>query len=154
MAENNLLPLIQEKIKSSMKEGDKLSTSTLRIAISEFKKEEIDKKIVLDDDIAIGILQRMIKQRKESASQFKKAGREDLELKEESEIEILATFLPDQLSEIELKQIVADQIQVLEAGSIKDLGKLMSSLSEQLKGKADMSLVAKLAKETILKEIN
>ena len=94
-----IINLIEENVKSSMKERNKERTLTLRLAISEFKKEEIDKKIVLTDEDALRILQRMIKQRKESISQFADAGRTELAEKEEKEISILQDFLPEQLGE-------------------------------------------------------
>jgi len=98
MSEENIKPLIQEVIKSSMKNGEKEKTTTLRMAISEIQREEIDKKSDLSDREVIVILQRMIKQRKDSSNQFRSAGREELSLKEEREIETLSEFLPEQLS--------------------------------------------------------
>ena len=90
MSEENIKPLIQEVIKSSMKNGEKEKTTTLRMAISEIQREEIDKRSDLSDQEVIVILQRMIKQRKDSSNQFRSAGREELSLKEEREIETLS----------------------------------------------------------------
>ena len=96
---SSIKSLIEENVKTSMKERNKEKTLTLRMAISEFKKEEIDKQVDLTNEDSIRIIQRMIKQRKESMSQFIDAGRKELAEKEEAEITILKEFLPEQLSE-------------------------------------------------------
>ena len=151
MSPENIKPLIQEAIKSSMKSGDKEKTTTLRMAISEIKKEEIDKRSELSEQEVNAILQRMIKQRKDSFSQFSSAGREDLAQKEEREIETLSEFLPEQLSEEEINEIVSKTIINLNAETLQDIGKVMGSLKPELQGKADMSLVSKLVKENLTK---
>ena len=151
MSEENIKSLIQEVIKSSMKKGEKEKTTTLRMAISEIQREEIDKRSDLSDREVIAILQRMIKQRKDSSNQFRSAGREELSLKEEREIETLSEFLPEQLSENEIKEIVFNSIKSLNAKTPQDIGKIMGSLKLDLQGKADMSLVSKLVKENLTK---
>ena len=134
-----------------MKKGEKEKTTTLRMAISEIQREEIDKRSDLSDREVIAILQRMIKQRKDSSNQFRSAGREELSFKEEREIEILSEFLPEQLSEDEIKEIVFNSIKSLNAKTPQDIGKIMGSLKLDLQGKADMSLVSKLVKENLTK---
>ena len=151
MTENALKLLIQEAVKSSMRNREKEQTSTLRMAISEIQREEIDKKSVLSDHEITTILQRMIKQRKDSFNQFKSAGREELALKEAREIEILSEFLPVQLSVEEINLAVKESIATLNAESPKDIGKVMGSLKARLQGKTDMSLVSKLLKENLTK---
>ena len=151
MTENALKLLIQEAVKSSMRNREKEKTSTLRMAISEIQREEIDKKSVLSDHDITTILQRMIKQRKDSFNQFKSAGREELALKEAREIEILSEFLPVQLSVEEINLAVKESIATLNAESPKDIGKVMGSLKTRLQGKTDMSLVSKLVKENLTK---
>ena len=151
MTENALKLLIQEAVKSSMRNREKEQTSTLRMAISEIQREEIDKKSVLSDHDITTILQRMIKQRKDSFNQFKSAGREELALKEAREIEILSEFLPVQLSVEEINLAVKEAIATLNAESPKDIGKVMGSLKARLQGKTDMSLVSKLVKENLTK---
>ena len=151
MTENALKLLIQEAVKSSMRNREKEQTSTLRMAISEIQREEIDKKSVLSDHEITTILQRMIKQRKDSFNQFKSAGREELALKEAREIEILSEFLPVQLSVEEINLAVKEAIATLNAESPKDIGKVMGSLKTRLQGKTDMSLVSKLVKENLTK---
>ena len=149
MADNLIKPLISEAIKSSMKSGDKENTTTLRMAISEIKKEEIDKKSDLTDQEIIVILQKMIKQRKDSSSQFSSAGRDELAEKEEREIKSLTEFLPEQLTEEEIEKIVSKTVNDLNAQSPQDIGKVMGSLKSQLQGKADMSLLSQTVKQNL-----
>jgi uncharacterized protein len=149
MAEITLLPLIQEAVKTAMRNRDKEIVTTLRMAISELKKEEIDNKVTLDDAFVISILQRMIKQRKDAASQFQEANRPELAEKERNEITMLSEFLPEQLSNDDLLQIVKTEIISSEANSMKDIGKIMGSLKPKLLGKADMSTVSRLVKEQL-----
>jgi len=151
MTDNSLKPLLQEAVNSFLKAQEKEKTVTLRMALSEIKKEEIDKKIDLNDQEVISILQRMIKQRKDSSSQFKSAGRDELAQKEEREIKTLSEFLPEQLSEEEIKDLVIKSIIDLNAETPKDIGKVMGFLKSNLQGKADMSLVSKLVKENLIK---
>ena len=147
MVEITLLPLIQEAVKTAMRNHDKEIVTTLRMAISELKKEEIDNKVILDDSFVISILQRMIKQRKDAASQFQEANRPELAKKERNEIVMLSEFLPEQMSEEDLLQIVKKEILSSGASSMQDIGKIMGSLKAKLLGKADMSTVSKLVKE-------
>ena len=149
MANQNIRPLIEEAVKVSMKNRDKETTSALRMAISELKKEEIDKQIELEDEQVIQILQRMIKQRKDSYSQFSDAGRNELAEKEQKEIDILSEFLPEQLSEEELSSMVLEVIKETGAEGPQDMGKVMGSLKQRIQGNADMGLVSKIVKETL-----
>ena len=141
--------LIEEAVKSSMRERNKDRTSTLRMALSELKKEEIDNKIELSNEDSIKILQRMIKQRKESMSQFLNAQRNDLAEKEESEIVILQDFLPEQMSEEDINKLVIDAINETGAQEPKDIGKVMGFLKNKIQGNADMGIVSKLVKENL-----
>ena len=149
MANQTIRPLIEEAVKASMKNRDKETTSTLRMAISELKKEEIDKRIDLEDEQVIQILQRMIKQRKDSYTQFSDAGRNELAEKEQNEINILSDFLPEQLSEEELTLIVTGVIKETAASGTQDMGKVMGSLKQRIQGNADMGLVSKIVKENL-----
>ena len=141
--------LIEEAVKSSMRERNKDRTSTLRMALSELKKEEIDNKIELSNEGSIKILQRMIKQRKESMSQFLNAQRNDLAEKEESEIVILQDFLPEQMSEDDINKLVIEAINETDAKEPQDIGKVMSFLKTKIQGNADMGVVSKLVKENL-----
>lgn len=149
MSESLIKPLINEAIRSSMKSGDKENTTTLRMAMSEIKKEEIDKKSELNDQEVTAILQKMIKQRKDSSNQFSSAGRKELAEKEDREIKSLSEFLPEQLSEAEIEKIVSETISDLNAHSPQDIGKVMGSLKPKLQGKADMSLVSQTVKQNL-----
>ena len=141
--------LIEQAVKSSMRERNKDRTSTLRMALSELKKEEIDNKIELSNEGSIKILQRMIKQRKESMSQFLNAQRNDLAEKEESEILILQDFLPEQMSEEDINKLVIEAINETEAKEPQDIGKVMGFLKTKIQGNADMGIVSKLVKENL-----
>ena len=141
--------LIEEAVKSSMRERNKDRTSTLRMALSELKKEEIDNKIELSNEGSIKILQRMIKQRKESMSQFLNAQRNDLAEKEESEIVILQDFLPEQMSEEDINKLVIEAINETDAKEAQDIGKVMGFLKTKIQGNADMGIVSKLVKENL-----
>ena len=141
--------LIEEAVKSSMRERNKDRTSTLRMALSELKKEEIDNKIELSNEDSIKILQRMIKQRKESMSQFLNAQRNDLAEKEESEIVILQDFLPEQMSIEDINKLVIEAISETDAKEPKDIGKVIGFLKTKIQGNADMGVVSKLVKENL-----
>ena len=141
--------LIEEAVKSSMRERNKDRTSTLRMALSELKKEEIDNKIELSNEDSIKILQRMIKQRKESMSQFLNAQRNDLAEKEESEIVILQDFLPEQMSEDDINKLVIQAINETDAKEPQDIGKVMGFLKTKIQGNADMGIISKLVKENL-----
>ena len=141
--------LIEEAVKSSMRERNKERTSTLRMALSELKREEIDNKIELSNEDSIKILQRMIKQRKESMSQFLNAQRNDLAEKEESEIVILQDFLPEQMSEEDINKLVIEAINATDAKEPQDIGKVMGFLKTKIQGNADMGVVSKLVKENL-----
>ena len=149
MANQTIRPLIEDAVKISMKSRDKETTSTLRMAISELKKEEIDTRIELEDEQVIQILQRMIKQRKDSYTQFSDAGRDELAEKEQNEINILSDFLPEQLSEEELAVIVEQVIKETDADGPQDMGKVMGSLKQRIQGNADMGLVSKIVKDNL-----
>lgn len=151
MTENKLKSLIQEEIKVSMKKGNKEKTTTLRMAISEIKKEEIDKQADLNGENIISIIQKMIKQRKDSSNQFRSANRDELAEKEEREIKILTEFLPEQISEEEITEIVRETIIREGASSPQDMGKVMGSLKFNLQGKADMAVVSKVVKKSLNK---
>ena len=149
MSDNQIKIALKEATISSMKKGEKEATTTLRMFSAEIKKEEIEKKDELTDEETISIVQKMIKQRKDSFSQFKQAGREELAEKEAREISILEQFLPEQLSEEEILQEVNQAIAESGAESMQDMGKVMGLLKNKLSGKADMGLVSIKVKESL-----
>jgi len=144
-----LLQKLQEEMKAAMKSGNKDRLSTIRMLISEIKKVQIDTKKELSDEEIIQILQRYVKQRKEALEQYKKANREDLAQKEEKEIQIVQEFLPQPLSEEELRKIIDETISQLNATSIKDMGKVIKAVMEKVKGRAEGSVVSSLVKEKL-----
>jgi uncharacterized protein YqeY len=146
---NTIRPLIEEAVKLSMRERNKDKTSTLRMAVSELKKEEIDTRTEITDETSIKILQRMIKQRKESMSQFNNAGREELAEKEALEISILEEFMPQQMEEGEIRKIVTKAIETSGATNPQDMGKVMGMLKSKFQGNADMGLVSRIVKESL-----
>ena len=141
--------LVEEAVKSAMRERNKEKTSTLRMALSELKKEEIDRREEISNEDSIKILQRMIKQRKESKAQFLDAGRSELADKENEEILILQDFLPEQLSEEAINVIVLEAISETQAKEPQDMGKVMGALKSKIKGNADMGIVSKIVKENL-----
>ena len=149
MSDNQIKIALKEATISSMKKGEKEATTTLRMFSAEIKKEEIEKKEELTDEETISIVQKMIKQRKDSFSQFEQAGRDELAEKEAREISILEQFLPEQLSEEEILQEVNQAIAESGAESMQDMGKVMGLLKNKLSGKADMGLVSIKVKESL-----
>ena len=149
MPDNQIKIALKEATISSMKKGEKEATTTLRMFSAEIKKEEIEKKAELTEEETISIVQKMIKQRKDSFSQFEQAGRDELAEKEAREISILEKFLPEQLSEEEILQEVNQAIAESGAESMQDMGKVMGLLKNKLSGKADMGLVSIKVKESL-----
>jgi len=144
-----LLSSIQEEVKVSLKSGEKLKASTLRLIVSAIKLEEKNKTETLTDDEALEILVKMIKQRKDSISQFETANRMELAQKEKDEIEIIQNYLPKQLSEDELSVLITEIIKEINAESIKDMGKVMGLLKPKITGKADAGIASGLVKKLL-----
>lgn len=140
---------IQEDIKSAMKAKESFKLATLRLLSAAMKQKEVDERIELDDAAVLAIIEKLIKQRKDSISQFEKAGRQDLVDAEKNELAILSAYLPAQLSEAEIAAAVDAAIASTGASGAKDMGKLMGVLKSQLAGKADMSKVSALVKSRL-----
>ncbi len=149
---------LREKIKLSLnqnlKKRDEIATSTIRLILAAVKDHDIQYRtkkkgeLISDEDI-LNLLLNMIKQRKESVKVYSDAGREDLKEREEKEIEIINSFLPHQITSKELDQILMQNIKELGCSSIKDLGKLISSLKQKYPGQLDMQEVAEKAKKNL-----
>ena len=144
-----LLSSIQEEVKVSLKSGEKLKASTLRLIVSAIKLEEKNKSETLTDDESLEILVKMIKQRKDSISQFETANRMELAQKEKDEIKIIQNYLPKQLSEDELSVLITEIIKEINAESIKDMGKVMGLLKPKITGKADAGIASSLVKKLL-----
>ncbi len=128
---------IQQDIKQAMKEKDQVRLSTLRLLMAEIQNREIDAGEELDEPEILSIVQKAAKQRKESIEQYKKGGREELAAKEEQELGILESYLPQQLSREELESIVREAIEKCGATSPKEMGKVMKEVMPKVKGRAD-----------------
>lgn len=146
---SDLKSSIKKEVTVSMKSGDKFRTTTLRLIVSSIQSEEINLKSDLSDDQCIQILEKMIKQRKDSISQFEAANRSELADKEREEIKTIQEFMPEQMSESEISEIVAKVILDLQADSMKDMGKVMSKLKEITAGRADAGLISQIVKKSL-----
>ena len=132
---------ITEDMKTAMRSGEKDRLAVIRLLQAAIKQREVDERITLDDTQITGVLEKMIKQRKESIVAFEKGGRADLVAKETNEIAVLQPYLPAQLSDTELDALVAEAIAATGAASIKDMGKVMGVVKAKAAGKADMGAV-------------
>jgi len=139
---SDLKKQIQDAVISAMKSGEKERLKIIRLMTSSMKQIEVDERVELDDARIIAILDKMVKQRRESISQFKTAGRDDLVKQESMEIDIIQEFLPQALSEEEVDTIVNQAIEQTGASSIKDMGKVMGLVKPQIIGRADMGEVS------------
>jgi len=133
---------ITEDMKSAMRAGDKDRLGAIRLILAAVKQREVDERITLDDSQVLAVLDKMLKQRRESIAQFQSGGREDLAAKEAAEISILQTYLPAQLSEAELDALIGEAIASTGAASVKDMGKVMGVVKAKAQGRADMSAVS------------
>jgi len=127
---------------ASMKSGEKVKVGVIRLITAAIKQREVDERIELDDEQVILVMDKMLKQRRESISQYEAAGRNDLAEIEAAEIEIIKIYLPQPLSEAEIGEIIAEAIASVSATSIRDMGKVMGLVKPQMQGRADMSVVS------------
>lgn len=146
-----MLKQIQADMKQALKAGEKRQLSTLRMLLAALQNESIEKRTELADEEVFTVIQREIKQRKNSAIEFKKGNREDLVQETEMEIAILEAYLPRQLSDEELETLVKQIITEVNAGSAKELGQVMSKLMPLIKGKAAGTRVQAIAKRLLEK---
>ena len=137
---------ITQDVKDAMRAKDKPRLATLRLITAAIKQREVDERIELDDTQVTLVLDKMVKQRRESIVQFEKAGRDDLITIENNELEIITPYLPEQLGEDEINALIDAALEQTGASSIKDMGKVMGQLKPQLQGKADMCAVSALIK--------
>jgi uncharacterized protein YqeY len=144
-----LLSDIKNDLKQAMLDKNDLVRGTIRMFLSEVQRFEIDNKEEVDDTKALQIINKMIKQRNDSISQFKEGGREDLADKEQQEVEILSKYKPEQLSEEDITEKVKSAIEESGAESMQDIGKVMGVLKSALAGSADMGLVSKIVKDQL-----
>lgn len=137
---------INEAVKDAMRARAKERLTTLRLITAEFKRIEVDERIELDDARVLAVLDKMVKQRRESARQFSENGRPELAEQEQFEIGVIQEYLPQQMSEVELRTLVQETAAELGVSGMADMGKLMGAVKPKVQGRADMSLVSQLVK--------
>ncbi len=133
---------LQDDIKTAMRGGDKLGLITLRMFSAAIKQREIDERIVLDEAQVLSVVEKLIKQRREAATQYEAGNRADLAAKELAEIALLQAYLPEPLSEAELDTLIEGALAETGAASIKDMGRIMAALKPVIQGRADMAIVS------------
>ncbi len=136
-------------MKSAMKAGEKDRLKVVRLAIAAVKQVEVDTRKELDDTAVLGVIEKMVKQRRDSIEQFEKGGRDDLAAIEGAEIAVLETYLPEQLSDEELGALIDEVIAATGAESIRDMGKVMGAIKAKAAGRADMGTVGARVKERL-----
>ena len=138
---------LMEDLKVSMKNGDKLTKNVVTMVRAAIKQKEVDERIELNDEAIIDVISKQVKQKKDAIEDFKKGQRQDLVELTENEIDILLNYLPQQLTESELDEIVRAAIQEVGANSVRDMGKIMSNVMPKIKGRADGSMVNNIVKQ-------
>jgi len=149
MPDSSLKAQINEAMKDAMRAKEKERLGTIRLVLAEIKKVEVDERIDPDDVRVTSILDKMVKQRRDSIKQFTDAGRDELAAKEQTEIEVIKEFLPQPLSEEEIASLIEEAIASTGAASMQDMGKVMGLLKPQMAGKADMGKVSGLIKQRL-----
>ena len=149
MSEQSLPESIKAAMKAAMKARDKERLGTIRLIQAEFKRIEVDERIELDDARALAVLDKMVKQRRDSAQQYLDAGRTELAEKEQAEIAVLQEFLPAQLTEDEILAMIDEAIAASGASGMQAMGPVMGQLKPKLQGRADMGAVSQLVKSRL-----
>ena len=149
MATDTLKARIQDDMKSAMRNQEKERLGTIRLIMAAIKQREVDERITLDDTQVVAAIDKMIKQRRESITQFQAAGRDDLVAKEQQELAVLQAYMPSQLSAAEIDAIVTDAITSAGAKGPQDMGKVMGIVKTRAQGRADMSQVSQLIKNKL-----
>lgn len=140
---------INDDVKQAMRERDKERLSTLRLITAALKQKEVDGRIDLDDGQVMVLLDKMVRQHRDSIEQFAKAGRTDLVDKETSELQVVLNYLPQQLTQEEITQLITITISEVGATGIRDMGKVMGILKHKIQGRADMSAVSEIIKKRL-----
>ena len=143
---NSLKEQITEAMKDAMRAKEKERLGTIRLIQAEIKRIEVDERIEIDDARLLAILDKMVKQRRDSISQFEEAGRQELADKEQAEIVVIQDFLPEALSEDEINGMIDEAITTTGAESMKDMGKVMGIIKPQIQGRADAGIVSGMIK--------
>jgi hypothetical protein len=140
---------LQDDMKASMKAGDKPRLGVIRLMLAAVKQREVDERIELSDEQVLAVLDKMLKQRRESIKQYEQAGRQELADQEAFEVGVIQTYLPAALSESEIAALVTEAIAAADASSIRDMGKVMGQLKPKLQGRADIGAVSALVKRKL-----
>ena len=143
---SNIKTRLTDAMKDAMRAQDKQRLGAVRLALSELKRVEVDERIELDDARVLTILDKMLKQRRDSLSQYQAANRQDLADQEAFEIKVLQEFMPSQLSEDELTALITAAIAETDAKTVQDMGKVMGKVKPQAQGRADMGVVGQMIK--------
>ncbi|MBL8250657.1 MAG: GatB/YqeY domain-containing protein [Candidatus Competibacter sp.] len=133
---------IQDDMKTAMRAKDKERLGAIRLILAAVKQREVDERIELNDPQVLGVLEKMIKQRRESLAQYQSAGRDDLAAQESFEIELIQSYLPAPLDAAELDALIDDAIAATGAQSVRDMGKVMALIKDRAQGRADMAVVS------------
>lgn len=149
MSESTLKEQITEAMKAAMRAKDKERLGAVRLILAEIKKIEVDERIDPDDARITSVMDKMVKQRRDSIKQYEDAGRDELAAKEQAEIDVIQEFLPSQLSEAEIEAIVAEAVAATGAASMQDMGKVMGQVKPKVVGRADMGVVSQKVKAAL-----
>ena len=140
---------LTDEMKTAMKGGEKARLGIIRLMLAAVKQREVDERLELDDSQVLAVLDKMVKQRRDSIQQYSKAGRDDLAAQEAAEIEVIQEFLPAALSEPEILAIIDAAIAETAAESMRDMGKVMGVVKPQIQGRADVGMVSGLVKKKL-----
>lgn len=143
---SDLVTTVKAEMKAAMKARDKERLATIRLIQAEFKRVEVDERIDIDDTRALSILDKMVKQRRDSSTQYRDAGREELAAKEDAEIAVIQEFLPEQMSAADIEALIDEALAGIGATGMAAMGPLMGAIKPKLQGRADMGEVSKLVK--------
>ena len=142
---------VTDDMKAALRSGEKDRLSTVRLILAAIKQREVDERITLDDTQVLAVLEKMIKQRRESIAQFQTGGRDDLVAKESAELAVLQSYLPAQLTGAEVDALIREAIRSSGAASIKDMGKVMGIVRAQAQGRTDMGALSERIKQSLSK---
>jgi len=140
---------LTEDMKGALRAGDKERLGTVRLALAAIKQREVDERVTLDDAQVLGVLEKLIKQRREAIAQFQAGGRADLVAKESAEIAVLQGYLPEPLTDAELARLIEQAVTATGATSMKDMGKVMARLKGEVAGRADLGALSARIKQRL-----
>ncbi len=140
---------ISEDMKAAMRSGEREKLSAIRLILAAIKQREVDERVTLDDTQVLAVLEKMVKQRRESIAQFQSGGRSDLVAKETAELDLLKSYMPAQLSEAEISSLIEEAIRSTGAASHKDMGKVMAAVKQKAQGRADMGALSARIKDRL-----